>query len=221
MRPVTLDLRQLTRDLIQAGWQRGDKETGADNEVLCAIREGDRDIEDRKRSVVSWLNRYRVLMFWPPANSLSTAAGIIEFADTREQESLHLDKEKIVAEFDRLHERIKSEAPRTPAGDLRGITSLTSKALWCCYPSDVPIFDANALRALEVLSRICGIGPAPGQSEFASFVDVWLQMYKEVEPVIQAADLSDCPYKVRVLDRLLWYLGQPGFWQAIGDSAAV
>jgi len=43
---------------------------------------------------------------------------------------------------------------------------------------------------------------------------VWLQVYKEVEPVMSEVDLSDCPYKIRVLDRLLWYLGQPGFYDS-------
>jgi hypothetical protein len=43
-------------------------------------------------------------------------------------------------------------------------------------------------------------------------VDVWLQVYNEVESVISPEDLSDCPYKVRVLDRLLWYLGQRSFY---------
>jgi hypothetical protein len=34
----------------------------------------------------------------------------------------------------------------------------------------------------------------------------------EVEPVINEEDLSDCPYKIRVLDRLLWYIGQNTFY---------
>jgi hypothetical protein len=42
-------------------------------------------------------------------------------------------------------------------------------------------------------------------------VDVWFQVYREVQSVIDEADLRGHRYKVRVLDRLLWYLGQPGF----------
>ena len=38
----------------------------------------------------------------------------------------------------------------------RSLTSLTSKALWCCYPDAIPIFDSYARRALWVLSRLMG-----------------------------------------------------------------
>lgn len=58
------------------------------------------------------------------------------------------------------------------------------------------------------------------QSEYASFVDVWLRVYNEVESAIVLEDLSDCPYKVRALDRLLWYLGQDGFYDQSDDSSA-
>ena len=44
--------------------------------------------------------------------------------------------------------------PSRKTGRLRDVTSLTSKALWCCYPQDVPMFDDYAVRALQVISRL-------------------------------------------------------------------
>jgi len=41
--------------------------------------------------------------------------------------------------------------------------------------------------------------------------DVWLQVYDKVKQVIDQADLKGYPYKIRVLDGILWYLGKPTF----------
>jgi hypothetical protein len=54
--------------------------------------------------------------------------------------------------------------------------------------------------------------PSPGSSEYASFIHLWSRVYDEVEPVIDQADRSTCPYKVRVLDSVLWYLGKNEFY---------
>ncbi len=96
-----LDMRQLTKELIESGWQHGEVETAADDAVLKAIRNQDHDLDDRKRSVVDWLKRYKVLMGWPAANRLATAGRIIAFAYERQQESLHLDRDTFALEFEK------------------------------------------------------------------------------------------------------------------------
>ena len=94
-------------------------------------------------------------------------------------------------------------------GRRRAVTVLTSKALWCCYPNDVPILDSYAEQALWVICRLSGKEPARNQSRRARFVDGWFQVYGDVRLAIEQADLNGYPYRVRVLDKLLWYLGQP------------
>jgi hypothetical protein len=215
-----LNLRQLTKELVENGWHRGGPETSADDAVLKAIDQHDRDLVDRKKSLVDWLNRYKALMGVSTDSRASIAAQIIAFADERTEKSLHREKNKIVSEFNKLKDRIETAAPRNKTGKGRAVTSLTSKALWCCYPNDTPIFDRNAVRALGVISRVCHLAPGRDQSEYASFVDLWLRIYNEVESAIVLEDLSDCPYKVRALDRLLWYLGQDGFYDQSDDSSA-
>jgi hypothetical protein len=210
-----LDLEQLVRKLIAAGWHRGDSETPADGKVLQAIRDKERSPGDRNKAVVEWLHLYRVLMGWPLRHREAVAGHIFAFADTGLRNSLHLDRSEILQEFVRLHSCIKAVAPVTRNGKQRDTLSLTSKALWCCYPEDVPIYDANAVRALGVISRISGFAPTLDRSEhsaYAEFIDVWLQLYWRIEAEIRREDLIDYPYKIRVLDRLLWYLGKPGFF---------
>jgi hypothetical protein len=96
-------------------------------------------------------------------------------------------------------------------GKKREVTSLTSKALWCCYPHDIPILDDYAERALQVISRILRLAPATEKPRYSAFVDVWFQVYDEIKLVIDKPELNKYKYKVRVLDKLLWYLGQHSF----------
>jgi hypothetical protein len=209
---MTCDLRALTRRLTAEKWHCGGADTLRDALVVAAIK--DVNTTDRTRKIVDWLAFMKVLRYFPLERSTAIAQEILRFADEPRDKSLHRDKDKIVSEFNRLLERISKVAPITRTGLPRQLTSLTSKALWCCYPEDVPIFDRNAVGALRVISRLRQMAPERNQSEYAGFVDVWLQVYKEVEPVMSEVDLSDCPYKIRVLDRLLWYLGQPGFYDS-------
>ena len=205
-----LDLKHLAKELLENGWHRGGAETDADNAIITAINQRDRDLADRKRSLIDWLNRYKVFMGFSTDSRIAIAGHIIEFADERQDKSLRRDKDRIVSEFNKLKDRFGRVTPRR-------LTSLTSKALWCCYPDDIPIFDRNAAYALKVISRLCHLAPGPGQGEYACFVDIWFQVYSEVEPVINREDLADCPYKIRVLDRLLWHLGQNTFYDGTAD----
>ncbi len=63
------------------------------------------------------------------------------------------------------------------------------------------------LSRLESSGRIFDLRLTNAETGYAAFLDIWLQVYRIVEPAIDQADLSACPQKVRVFDRLLWYLG--------------
>jgi hypothetical protein len=214
-----LDLKKFADDFIQNKLQLFDEYNRADEAVLQAINDRKMDHADRKQSILRWLNSYRVLRYFPRDNSINIAGEIIEFADERDQNELNQSKDSIISEYERLGERIRQFAPSLKSGNPRKVTSLTSKALWCCYPCDVPIFDSYALGALRVISRLSRMAPELNQSEYACFVDVWFQVYGEVQSVIEEADLNGYPYKVRVLDRLLWHLGQPSFDTTLGGSS--
>jgi len=185
--------------------------TDPDVATVRAIAEKGMERREREKQVLTFLRYYKVVRFFPPENSWEIARRIVEFADAPRPDGLSRNKSQILSEYERLRERLQPAAPVSKSGKLRKITSLTSKALWCCYPEDVPIFDDYAQRALQIIGRLCRIAPEAKQSEFGSFVDVWLQLYELIEPVIDQADLKGFPYKIRVLDGLLWYLGKPSF----------
>src|ERR1035438_3822994 len=170
-----LDLAQITKELVAERRHCDKLETEADNTVIQAINQRDRDSADRKKSLVDWLNRYKVFMGFSADSRISIAGEIIGFADERQERSLHRDKNRIISEFNLLKDRISAVAPRKRDGEQREVTSLASKSLWICYPNDVPIFDRNAVTALGVISRLCHLAPEPDLQEYVCFVDVWFR----------------------------------------------
>jgi len=206
-----LDLKELAEVFIRTKFHYPDDDDREDERGIRAIDGRAMDRADRERDLLRWLNWYKVLLFFPPDNSTKIAGEIIKFADERHETRLHQTKDSIIQEYERLKERIGQFAPVMRSGEPREVTSLTSKALWCCYPHDVPILDSHAAGALRVISRLSNMAPEPNPSEYACFADVWFQVYGEIQSVIDEADLGGHPYRVRVLDKLLWYLGQPTF----------
>jgi len=206
-----LDLQGITEDFIRTRLRKFATETDPDVATVQAISDRDANHEEREKQVLIFLRYYKVIRYFQPANSREIASRILEFADEPRPNALDQNKAAIISEHKKLEERIQPFAPLTKAGEHRKVTSLASKALWCCYPNDVPMFDNNAQRALQIFSRLCRIFPEPGQEEYGCFVDAWLQLYHKIEPVIDQADIKGFPYKIRVLDGILWYMGKPTF----------
>lgn len=202
------DLEEIFAQLVASGCYKDQDESELDDKVLRAIQQRDRNPLDRSTALVAWLNHDKVLMSFTIADRTRAAEQILTFADERSSDNLPLELNSILTEFRKLEERIRSVAPRTKAGEVREVTSLTSKALWCCYPLEVPIYDRNAVAALGVICRLFNIVPTHIESKYAEFLDRWLQIYCEVESAIDLADLTECRQKVRVFDRILWHLGQ-------------
>jgi hypothetical protein len=85
--------------------------------------------------------------------------------------------------------------------------------LWLCYPETVPIFDAHARNAIYFLSKIDPEIPRIDQEwrPYRKYVTVWLFLYEKYRNPIEEIHCAGCPYKVRVFDRVLWALGEPGY----------
>lgn len=212
MRSAMLDLRELTEEFIRDKLESFKADTAPDEATVKAVAAADMEFVEREKQIRKWLNYYKVVRFFPPEKSREIARRILEFVDEPRPNTLRLDKALIVSEFHRLTSRIQPVIPPTQrSGKPPEITSLASKALWCCYPHDVPIFDGNALRALQVIGRLCRVVSPSSERSYDNYADVWLQIYEKIRPVIDAADLNGYPYKVRVLDGVLWYLGRPSF----------
>jgi hypothetical protein len=215
-----LDLETLIEEFVRTRLRSFEADTAPDRKTVNAVEDKNLERTAREDQVRAWLGYYKVILFFPPDRSRAIAREIIEFADESRPASLHQLHTQIVREYNRLRDRIQPLAPPAPKSKRhREVMSLTSKALWLCYPNDVPIFDDYSLRAIQVISRICQICPMPDQGLYESFVDVWLQFYGRIRPVIEQSDLHGYQYKMRVLDGFLWYLGKPDFEVAAASPA--
>lgn len=214
-----MDLEELTNEFIRTRLNDFKKNTAPDEATVRAVSGKDMERTSREEKVRNWLSYYRVTLFFPPEKSKEISRRIIEFADGPRSSGLFQNHERIILEYKKLKGLIQPVAPLSPkSGKPREVTSLTSKALWCCYPEDIPIFDDYALRSLQVISRLCQIAPKSGHTGYDCFVDVWFQLYNRVKPVIDQADLGEYPYKIRVLDGILWYLGKSSFDIPVADA---
>jgi hypothetical protein len=187
------------------------KEADLDQKVVLAISSKEMESGARVDQLVEWLRYYKVLMYFSREKAENIAKAILAYADAQPAGSRIQGKDGIRSKYKELEQRLLPFARQTKSGLTIGITSLTSKALWCCYPQEVPIFDSHALSALRVLSRMYRVTPESGQNDYEVFVGVWFSLYEKIKPFLDQADLSCYNYQVRVFDRMLWHLGQPNF----------
>lgn len=214
-----LDLASLTDNFIRNELEKFDRDNRQDVEIVHAIGDGKMEWADREAQLRNWLAIMGVIRFFPAKTREKIVTQILEYADGSRPSGPLGSKAAILSEYEKLRQRIQSAVGLGQgASKPRGVTSLSSKALWCCYPHDVPMFDAHANKALQVISRLCWLAPAPSQIPYARYVDVWLQLYDKLKPFIDQADLKGYPYRIRVLDKLLWHLGSPGFGEPAVDA---
>ncbi len=169
----------------------------------------------RQGAIHSFLRSYGVFRGLDNDEASAVVNEILGFADNRSLTS-PTTREEIIDLFRALHDRCREKVHRNKDGTLRDLSSLTSKALWCCYPDAIPLFDSRAARALCVISRLMGLTPPPSnnKSRYEPFLSVWLDLYARVEPTIDQnrRRVDRIPHKVRVLDLVLWTIGEPDFW---------
>jgi hypothetical protein len=69
--------------------------------------------------------------------------------------------------------------------------------------------------ALSVISCLLDLTPSPRNSKlrYEPFLSVWLELYARVKPMIDKNShrFAGIYYKVRVLDIILWTIGEPNF----------
>ena len=109
--------------------------------------------------------------------------------------------------------------PRNNDGNVRREPSLASKLLWCKYPALVPIYDSHAVRAIQVLSKLANMRHLENGTDYATFVEFWRVIYRDVEPLIAELNRHQYPYNVRLFDKRLWILGESTYGLSGGDPA--
>lgn len=164
--------------------------------------------ENREEVLKGWLVYYKVFQGLKDKQRDDVVTSVLRWADSNLIEQRDLSSlDELSNEFDSLC----SALPRIlrKNGEPRKFTSLASKALWLCYPDKVPIFDDLASRALFVLSKLVEVDiPQVTDSEYKRFACIWRQMFAKYENELREICPEGYPYLVRVLDKILWILGE-------------
>ncbi len=212
-----LDLKTLAKQYIPMSleWQSKPAETLWDKKTIEAVKSINEPFSNRVDQIHRWLQSYHVLQSFSAETEKNIAEEIIAYADNRTRIDLGMNQELILHEFKELELRLQRVVPKNKSEKPRKVTSLVSKAIWCCYPEDIPIYDSYAEHALQILCRLSNIKVTENinhpNGEYARFLEAWFLVYNEIESAIDPEILKDYPYKIRVLDSLLWFIGQPKF----------
>ena len=184
-----------------------------DQIVINAVNDNIMNHEVRVEELTLWMNKYTDLKYYKEEIRNEIIETIILFADRRSNCFISTDKNKIISEFRCLKRDVIDSITCEEFKANRKMTSWLSKALWCCFPDSVPLYDSHAERALWILSRLTQM-PAPNYrtgdcDDYLDFISVWLSFYESI--TIFDNYLFDYPYKVRVFDKILWIIGQPDY----------
>jgi hypothetical protein len=199
--------------IIRCFWERAVQDVKRDfddhdREALDALDK--KDAQNRTDSVRRWLQAYRVFRVRGIAAQKDLIAdAVLKWADPRDHERNLGSPSELDAAHRELMEPICKAYLCNSQNQPREFTSLTSKALWLCYPEKVPMFDSYAQRALWVLAKLeFGIAAPSSGSDYFQFVSVWKQLYEIYLPTLSNLNAEGYPYPVRVFDRILWLIGK-------------
>jgi len=166
---------------------------------------------DRFYEVQDWLRSYQVFQGLTRNQRQAITNNLISFYDFKRRTRIR-SINHMLTEFRHLEETLRRNADLvTKGGQSRRIESLTSKALWCCYPLDVPIMDAFAEAALRVIARLIGVTITHKPTRYDQFAELWFKIYELVQPKVIDFAMHNPAYPVRVFDRYLWWLGQNSY----------
>ncbi len=207
--PPTINFETIIRNL----WVNAIKgmmwdHTHYDVKAIEAInREND---PNRRDTIRNWLQDYKVFRVRGIATQRDKIAdAVLMWADSRDRERYLDGPDALYAVHKELMKSVCDAYIHGSQNIRREFTSLTSKALWLCYPDKIPMFDSYAQRALWVLAKLeIGIAAPSSGADYYQFVSVWTQFYKKYLDTISGLDTDGYPYKVRVFDRILWMIGK-------------
>ena len=205
----TLDIRELTKQFQEKSLDNFRDDNKLDLSAIDAINGTQLSSQERTGPVAQWIIRYKVHRIGG-CTADNLARIVIDFADNNRSLVSPLTAVQINERFVGLERALQHGLHlNDPNAKERAIDSLTSKTLWLCYPHVVPILDLNAERALRMLARIHAEYVPKAGTRYETFIDAWTFFYSQIESVIALDQLY--PYKIRVFDRLLWWLGQDSF----------
>lgn len=173
-----------------------------DNPALQAIRK--RDSPRRDEILLNWFYTYRVFQGISTPKRRAITLAVLRWADRRDLQARLTTADAL----EEAHAELMALCSRAD-GRNRDFTSLASKALWLCYPKDVPLFDSFVQRALWVIAKLedSKVRIPTDSTEYCRFVHTWKSLYKRYATVLDTIDTQGYPYRVRIFDKVLWIIG--------------
>ena len=210
---MMIDLHAITRTFLPPAISLSKREHKVDASAIQAIH--DKTTTNRQEVLKRWLQSYGVFQGLGGSERLAVVTTVLKIADENGcNTDLRLSPDELFAKFDALHKECCKLARAKKDGSQRDLTSLTSKALWCCYPNAVPLYDRFTQNSVWLISRLANIEPqrnSPPRDKYRPFAAMWFEMYDKVLPIIEEADLQGYPYRVRIFDKILWIAGAPNY----------
>ncbi len=206
-----LESRYVAACNLQRGIER-------DPQMVTMLREGRHDAA----LVTSWMRDYGLFQGITTRNRAAIVARFLRFAREHKVTARNPNDEEIAALYAALFKALHKEVARS-------WMSATSKLLWCLYPNTIVIYDNFVHRTLVVmqcidndLSAFPRVGEAPsieGEADIVAATAYYMN-YQAMIRRLQTQHgqlLRDLrkrynepyPYDVRIIDKLLWMIGNP------------
>jgi hypothetical protein len=187
-----------------------------DSKVVKMLRNGPQD----PGLVTSWMRDYGLFQGITNPNREAIVAQFLRFVAEHEVIVGDIKDESMRALYIELFTALYRTVPRS-------WMSATSKLLWCIYPSTVVIYDAFVYRTLAVMQCIDDdlagfprIGAPPSidgeidievaaehYMNYQAMVRRLLAVHSQLLRDLRARDNELYPYDVRIIDKLLWMIG--------------
>lgn len=172
--------------------------------------------------VIDWMTHYRLFQGIRNEIRNQIAARFLQFATGHQRYRNGPSIEQITGLFTHLYTLLFQVQNR-------GWMSATSKLLWCLYPQRVAIYDSFVHRTLTVLQCLndnlqgferIGVAPTPNnEGDIALATEHYMNYFGMVQTIkadnqnllneLRQQHNEIYPYDVRIVDKLLWMMGNP------------
>lgn len=170
----------------------------------------------------AWMRGYGLFQGIKAQDRVSIVNRFLAFAADHERNSDPTTTEEIETLYTALFGSLYRTVPRSWA-------SATSKLLWCLYPKSVVIYDAFVHRVLVAMQCIDAdlegfprIGAAPNikneadialavrhYMNYQAMVHRLLSVHAQLLSELRTRHNESYPYDIRILDKILWMIGNP------------
>lgn len=117
--------------------------------------------------VVKWMEHYGVVQGFTRETRLKLAEALIQQSSelTHNLTPTIRDRHVALSTICNSVEGVRNKDKETGDETDRDCTSLSSKLLWLTHPSEIPIFDARAWDAINVIARILEVAATPDPAD--------------------------------------------------------